>query len=321
MKFAADMNSHCKLCAILIFFLAGTLYADDEYRWNFINALTQNDFNAVENILKENVKTMSATDKRLVMSFALTYSYGENAIKAVRLLQDYNINPNNFDIYTAINRNQPDNVINLILSNNVKANGEILLLAMEKQRFDLAKQFIQTGVDVNYQYPLSKKYADGMTPLLYASKWNNFELVKLLVENGAKVNTRNKEGSTALALSRANENAQIYNYLIEQGAESTNSIIPPQQNTSGISGILNNQTANFQTGTYRYSGSNTYIKFSGSASSGSITYIRNGVPNNGSYRVESGYITIMMEGRTFTYKVDSAASFSGNGEVWVRTEN
>jgi len=76
----------------------------------------------------------------------------------------------------------------------LEANGEILLLTMEKQRFILAHQFIESGIDVNYQYPLTKSYADGMTPLLYAVKWDNFDLVKLLLEHGANINARAKNG-------------------------------------------------------------------------------------------------------------------------------
>ena len=305
------MKRHYKLCAaFFIFFLAGTLYANDEWRWDLVNALIQNDFRMVENILKENLKTMSSADKRLTMNFALTYSYGENAIKAILLLQNYNIHPNNFDLYTAINRNQPDNVINLILSNNVKANGEILLLAMEKRRFDLARQFIQTGVDVNYQYPLSKNYADGMTPLLYASKWNNFDLVKLLAENGANLSVRNRDGNTALSLARANGNTQIYNFLIEKGAvEITNLIIPPDNQTS------------FQTGTYRLLNGSTIRKFSGNANSGSVSYISGGNAYNGFYKTEGSLLTMMIEGRTYIYKIDPGSSLSGNGEIWVKMGN
>jgi len=300
-----------------------TLHAD-EYRWDMIDALTRNDFQTIESILKKNINTMSAADKRLVMSFTLNYSYGENTVRVINLLRTYNIYPGGFDLYTAINRNQSGNVIQLIVNNGVNANGEILLLTMERQRFDLAKQFIEAGVDVNYQYPLSKSYADGMTPLLYASKWNNFELVKLLVEHGANINARATDGNTVLSIVKANGNTQIYDYLIEHGADETrNNFIPPVSNTgiTGIAGILNNQTTNFQTGTYRLFGGNTDIKFQGSAGFGSISYVKDGRANTGSYRIEGGNMTIMMEGRMFTYRIDSYTSFSGNGETWTRTGN
>jgi hypothetical protein len=304
----------------LLFFLTGTICAD-EYRWDLVNALIQNNFTAIENIIKANVNTMSAADKRLVTNFAVTYSYGDNTVRVFDILQRYNIHPDSFDLYTAINRNQPDNVIQFILRNGVRANGEILLLSMERQRFDFAREFIESGVDVNYQYPLTRDYADGMTALLYASKWGNFELVKLLLEHGANINARARDGNTAVSIARTNENAQIYNYLLENGANETGSaLIPPSQGT-GIASILENQAAVFQTGTYRLFGGSTELRFSGNGNSGSMSYFMNGRAISGYYTTEGGNITLIMEGRTFIYKIDSNISFSGNGEVWVRTGN
>jgi ankyrin repeat protein len=286
-----------------------------------VNALTGNDFQKIESIIKENINKMAAHDRRLVMNFTIVYSYGENTIRVLELLKKYNISPNSYDLYTAINRNQPAAVIQFIIGGGAQANGEILLLAMEKQRFDLAKQFIEAGIGVNYQYPLTKMYADGMTPLLYASKWNNIELVRLLVERGANINARAKDGNTALSIASANGNIQIYNYLMEHGAgQMGNNIIQPQQST-GISSILDNQAVDFQRGVYRRMGGNTNLIFSGNANSGNISYTINGKPGSGFYKIDGGSITIMMEGHTFIYKLDSGASFSGNGEVWVRTGN
>jgi hypothetical protein len=310
---------HIYVIILICVTYAGALYADD-YKWDLVNALIRNDSRVIENILKENVNTMSAAEKRLVMNFALTYSYGENAAKVITLLLNYNIRPISFDLYTAINRNQPDNVINLILQNGAEANGEILLLTMEKQRFNLARQFIEAGADVNYQYPLSRSYADGMTALLYASRWNNLEMAQLLLEHGANINARTRDGNTALSIARANGSTPIHNLLIEHGADQSVNIITPSQNT-GISSLLNSQTVVFQTGTYRLFGGNVDIRFYGNANSGSISYIRDGRTNAGTYIIEGGNIAIMLEGRTFTYKIDSNTSFSGNAEVWIRTGN
>jgi ankyrin repeat protein len=307
---------------VLLILFTGISYADD-YKWDLVNALINNDFQKIETIIKSNIDTLLESEKRLVMSFTLTYSYRETTVKTLNLLFSNNIFPNNFDLYTAINRNQSNDVIQLLLQNGSKPNGEILLLAMEKQRFDLAKQFIETGVDVNYQYPLSKNYADGMMPLLYASKWNNFELVKLLVEKGANINARAKDGNTALTMAQTNGNNEIYNYLTEHGAvEPRNNAASPQQST-GIAGMLDNQVTDFQIGTYLLSGGGSSMKFTGNSKSGSISYanITSNKISNGFYRVNGNNITIIIDGYTFVYKMDSNVSFSGNGETWVRTGN
>jgi hypothetical protein len=317
-------KNHFAIC-VLIIFLAAAVRAED-YTWDIANALIKNDFQKIENILKENIATMSASDKRIAMNFAINYSYGENTLRMFNLLQKYNIQPNGFDLYAAINRNQPNNVIQYILSNGVNPNGEILLLVMKKKRFDFAKQFIETGVDVNYQYPLTKSYADGMTALLYASQWDNLELVKLLLEHGANINARAKDGNTALLIAHTNGNITFYNYLKEQGAtETANNNVPPPQNT-GISSIFENQIADFQKGTYRMYKSNAAassmdIRLSGTADSGAVQYTKNGMAHNGSYRIAGNNITLTMEGRAFVYNIDNAMSFSGNGEIWVRIGN
>jgi hypothetical protein len=305
---------------VIIFFIpfTGVLFADN-YMWDLVNALTKADFQKIENIVNTNIKKMSPNEKRVVMNFAILYSRGENTLKVFDLLQKHNIRPNGADLYTAINVNQPNAVVHSILQNEVVPNGEILLLAMEKQRFDLAKQFIEAKVDVNYQYPLTKSYADGMTPLLYASKHNNLEMVKLLLEHGAKINAMAKDGSTALSIAQMNDNVSIYNYLMEYEASGTN-IMSPSQN-AGILSIFDNQQFDFQAGTYRLFDENTDIKFTGTKLSGNISFTRSGRANNGLYRVEGSNITLTVDGRSFIYKMDSNMSFSGNGEVWVRIGN
>jgi ankyrin repeat protein len=209
------------------------------------------------------------------------------------------------------------------MQKGAKPNGEILLSAAEKQRFDLAKQFVLEGVNVNYQYPSGKSYSDGMTPLLYACKWNNFELTKLLVENGANVNIRAADGSTALLIAQANGNNAISSYLTEHGAIDTRNNIAPSSQNNGIANVLDNRVIDFKRGTYRLSSNNNSMKFTGNANSGTVSYasIRNNSVNNGIYRINGNTLTIVIDAYTFVYKIDSNESFSGNGEIWVRSGN
>ena len=304
---------------IFIFFLSKTLYADD-YRWNLIEAMTRNDMESIEKIINANINTMSAAERMLVMNFAINYSAGDNTVKVCELLLKYNIYPNAYDLYTAINRNRQNDAIELLLQNGAAANGEILLLTMERQRFDLAKQFIKAGVDVNYQYPQSGSNTEnGMTPLLYAAKWGNFEMVKLLAENGANLNIRSFNGDTALSIAKKNYNDDIYNYLLEHGASETGNA----QEQTGIANIFDDGIFNFQTGSYRLPGNTRYMRFTGTPNSGSVHYadMLNNRSINGFYRITGNNITVTMNGNTFLYRIDSNETFSGNGEAWSRTGN
>jgi len=301
-------------------FLPKTAYTND-YRFDLINALFRNDFEAIENIINLNINTMSVSDKRVVINIGINYSSGENTLKVLELLLKYNIRPNSFDLFTALDRNRQNSAIQFMLQNGAIPNGEILLLTMKRQRFDLAKQFIEKGVDVNYHYSLSRHDADGMTPLLYASKWENFEMVKLLVENGANINIQAVDGNTALSIAQKNNNERIINYLLEHGAVEL--IVNNLLENAGIVNMLDNQIFNFQTGTYRLSNGNRSIRFSGNANSGSLNYIDsiNIRVINGVYRITGNNMVIILDDNSYNYSLTANESFSGNGEMWVRIGN
>jgi len=162
-----------------------------------------------------------------------------------------------------------------------------------------------------------------MTALLYATRFNNFEMVQLLVERGANINARNRDGSTAFSIAQMNGNAQISNFLLERGAAQTgpNPAQGQPRQSGGIAGFMDDEVVEFQPGNYRLSAGNREIRFTGTANYGNITFVRNNSVHTGSYQTAAGNLTIIMDGRLFMYKIDSAASFSGNGEVWTRTGN
>ena len=309
-----------KLCLILTIFLVHAVYADN-YRFDLINSLVRNDLVTTENIINANITSMSASDKKLVMNFAINYSSGENTLKVCQLLLKYSIRPDSFDLFTAIDRNRQDSAIEFLLENGAAPNGEILLLALERQRKGLAIQFIEAGSDVNFQYPLEKNYADGMAPLLYAVKWGYDDIARLLIEKGADINIQAVNGDTALSIALKNNNDALYEYLLENGAAEPVAGAPPQN--SGIADILDSGIYSFQRGSYRLSGSTRYMRFSGNASSGNIEYvdIANNRLNSGFYRITGNTISISLDGYSFVYRIDSNESFSGNGEIWVRIGN
>ena len=60
--------------------------------------------------------------------------------------------------------------------------------------FDAVKALIQQGEDVN-------RKSTGLTPLMFAARHNQPEIAQLLIDNGAKLNSRSdKEGMTALEM-------------------------------------------------------------------------------------------------------------------------
>ena len=60
--------------------------------------------------------------------------------------------------------------------------------------YQAVKAMIQQGEDVN-------KKSTGLTPLMFAARHNQPEIAQLLIDNGAKLNSRSdKEGMTALEM-------------------------------------------------------------------------------------------------------------------------
>ncbi|GHV34642.1 hypothetical protein FACS1894187_05650 [Synergistales bacterium] len=89
---------------------------------------------------------------------------------------------------------------------NVSANGK-------PQEVEVA---IQSGADIN-----AKDNYDGYTALMYAAKSNpDPEVIALLLENDAEINTKNKDAQTALMIAALyNPNAEITALLIANGAD------------------------------------------------------------------------------------------------------
>jgi len=56
------------------------------------------------------------------------------------------------------------------------------------------------------------------TPLHKAAQFGYISIIQLLIENGADVNASNNEGETALHYAMKNNNAELEEYLRNQGA-------------------------------------------------------------------------------------------------------
>jgi ankyrin repeat protein len=62
-------------------------------------------------------------------------------------------------------------------------------LSIVKGDLDTVKKLIELGADVNEK-------SNGMTPVMYAAKYNKVEILKLLVDYGADLNKKSEVGLT-----------------------------------------------------------------------------------------------------------------------------
>jgi len=78
--------------------------------------------------------------------------------------------------------------------------------AIAKGDIETVKKLIDLGEDVNNK-------SNGMTPLMYAAKYNRVEIAELLIAKGAKMNTRSDKGYTALKLAELTNAKEVMELL------------------------------------------------------------------------------------------------------------
>jgi uncharacterized protein len=75
--------------------------------------------------------------------------------------------------------------------NNSNVSPAPLSVAISKGEIETVKKFIEYGMDVNEKL-------NGMTPLMYAARYNKVEIIKYLLLKGADRNIKDSQGFTAL---------------------------------------------------------------------------------------------------------------------------
>lgn len=114
-----------------------------------------------------------------------------------------------------------------------------LCLAISKGDIELTKKFVEYGADVNEQ-------SNGITPLMYAARYNKVEIIKILLKNGANLKTKDSQGFNALdyaKLSNAYEAITYLQSINENEKKTKNSHFEyAEDNTSGQSTTLQSST-------------------------------------------------------------------------------
>ena len=80
--------------------------------------------------------------------------------------------------------------------------------------FSTKKYVIQSGFF--FEIKTYKSIIDKTTPLILAAEYNDFEILKLLIEYGANINSLDKEGNSPLWIASHGGNYKIVDYLLKQ---------------------------------------------------------------------------------------------------------
>ncbi|WP_136666776.1 ankyrin repeat domain-containing protein [Flavobacterium sp. H122] len=99
--------------------------------------------------------------------------------------------------------------LNLQFSENelVKVDHSPICKAIIKGDVEAVKKFIEYGVNVN-------ETSNGLTPLMLAARFNNVEIVKLLLQKGADRKIRDEKGYDALKYAEMSKAADALDILM-----------------------------------------------------------------------------------------------------------
>jgi len=341
--------------AFLLVLQTQTVFAAD-YNADFLKAAGKNDLGAMEQILQRraNQMNLSSCMNEILRDRVSGFNRG-NTINVLRLLIRYGADANSGLSASIQNQNQPIEIIKFLLDSGAKLTRTNLDDAVVRGSFDVFKFLLQYGgdIDINERtYSATNKTMLMVYSTRKIGQINNFDLVKLLVENGAKVNLRDDNGATAASLAYDNGEIEIYNYLKSKGAidfepkQVTQQPAAPAQSTTNVyvqpsapAQSTPTQPApaprpaapTLRPGRYAYSGSNVTMDI---ASPLTMVTLYSGYTAVaiGNYTINGNTLVIsilrassddykFMVGRTYDYTITSDSSFSGQGERWVRTGN
>ncbi len=89
-----------------------------------------------------------------------------------------------------------------------KAKVNPFCMAIVKGDLEVVKKMIELGSDVNEK-------SEGMTPLMYAARYNRVDIIKVLVKKGANIKTKNSKGYNAMKFAKIS-NAKEAMALLEE---------------------------------------------------------------------------------------------------------
>ncbi len=127
--------------------------------------------------------------------------------------------PKDEHLWQASMRGQADNVRSFIFEgadpNYVRGGWSILMRVAEKGRPDIAEILIEKGAKVNF------KGKDGASALTIAAEHGNTGVTQVLLARGGDVNIHNDHGNTPLMYGAEYGHSDIVRLLLSAGADST----------------------------------------------------------------------------------------------------
>jgi ankyrin repeat protein len=163
--------------------------------------------------------------------------------KIVQLLLDHGAKPNAADIEALVDDSSQGNIdmVRMLIEHGADVNAKTsqgktpLLMAMEQGDTNMVKFLLDSHADANMESiyggrvgpfrptvsrpVLSSPLSGPLSPLLWAIENSHAQMVQLLLDHGAKPNTMNIDGDTALMHAITHRDTDMVRLLIEHGAD------------------------------------------------------------------------------------------------------
>ncbi|MDY7395960.1 ankyrin repeat domain-containing protein [Aureibaculum sp. 2210JD6-5] len=134
--------------------------------------------------------------KNLILLFALVFGLSVNANPIKDTTKNASVEKNTSKIEA--------NKMNLDIVYSTSVNTFCKLITTGN--YDAVKSMIKAGIDINEK-------SVGMTPLMYAARYNRVDIVNLLIANGADLKAKSNKGYTALKYAKISKAHDTYKII------------------------------------------------------------------------------------------------------------
>ncbi len=106
-----------------------------------------------------------------------------------------------------------DRKFRLDVNRPLKDGTNAIIIAAQEDKYQLVKLLLLNGADANSKIP------NGWNVLMLAIRTGNYDTCKLLIDKGANINEKSPEGITPLTLAAFCNNFEIVKLLVQKGAD------------------------------------------------------------------------------------------------------
>lgn len=143
----------------------------------------------------------NAIDRDSIAELKKLLAEGEDINQTLVLGEEYDIDsPDEISVLNyAVRKGASLELIKFLVENGAditavdKEGVGIIDVAIKFKRYDIVQFCIDSGIDPN-----TTKRNSGLTPLMLASCFNDIDMIKLLLKNGAKTDGKDKYGMSAI---------------------------------------------------------------------------------------------------------------------------